>query len=267
MTEGYHEPSPDPATESPFVEVVDRFAIIPEALLYDPDMPDVAVRVYGVLLRHGQDPENCFPSYARIGNLIGRSARSVPGWIRTLEQAGWIERVPQLSRLGDWSHNAYRVYASPDHDAAERAVRARERVEARVAQRGGSAPERAMKESKGNESQQERELTLIAPDSAPPPDPLAGFDEFWTVYPRKVAKGAARKAWPKAVEAACGVEPIIEGARRYAIERDGEDPKFTAHPATWLRAERWADQTTPAPTGPLRGVDEDRSGPEGRIEL
>lgn len=68
----------------------------------------------------------------------------------------------------------------------------------------------------------------------------ADFDEFWKLYPRKTAKAAAVKAWRRARKAAT-VEEILTGVERYAKERAGQDPKYTAHPATWLNDARWDD--------------------------
>jgi hypothetical protein len=67
------------------------------------------------------------------------------------------------------------------------------------------------------------------------------FEEFWTAYPKRVAKGAARKAWDKAVKKT-DPETIIKAAQRYADDRSREE-KFTAHPATWLNQERWGDES------------------------
>lgn len=75
----------------------------------------------------------------------------------------------------------------------------------------------------------------------PPPDE---FEEFWRHYPRRVAKAAARRAWKAASRKAGGGE-IIRGAMRYAAERDGQPPKFTKHPATWLNGECWTDEPAP----------------------
>lgn len=72
-----------------------------------------------------------------------------------------------------------------------------------------------------------------------------GFDAFWTVYPSKVGKGAARRAWAKAVKAAGGFEAIIAGAERFAADPNREDA-FTPHASTWLNAERWDDPPLPA---------------------
>lgn len=69
------------------------------------------------------------------------------------------------------------------------------------------------------------------------------FEAFWEIYPRKVAKQAALKAWIKAVQLAAP-EIIIEGAQRYATDPN-RHPSYTAHPATWLNAHRWNDEPLP----------------------
>jgi hypothetical protein len=78
-------------------------------------------------------------------------------------------------------------------------------------------------------------------------DGAAAFDRFWAAYPRKKAKEAARKAFAKAVETGTAVETLIAGAQRYAVERNGENPKYTKHPATWLNGGCWEDETPGAP--------------------
>lgn len=69
------------------------------------------------------------------------------------------------------------------------------------------------------------------------------FDVFWSVYPRKVAKQAAFKAFLKALEVATA-EEICAGARRYADDPN-RSPSYTAHAATWLNAHRWGDEPLP----------------------
>jgi hypothetical protein len=72
------------------------------------------------------------------------------------------------------------------------------------------------------------------------------FERFWSAYPRKVAKEAARRAWAKAIEGGVGnPDTLIAGAQRYAAERAGQDPKYTKHPATWLNAGCWQDEMPP----------------------
>lgn len=68
----------------------------------------------------------------------------------------------------------------------------------------------------------------------------AEFEEFWAIVPRKVAKGSARKAYARAIKKTDS-KTIFSAMMAYAETRAGQDERFTAHPATWLNAERWAD--------------------------
>lgn len=76
------------------------------------------------------------------------------------------------------------------------------------------------------------------------------FDAWWAVYPRKVAKPAARKAYAKARKTS-DAAVLLAGARRYAIERQGQEVKYTRYPATWLNDECWADETNTLPLDPV----------------
>lgn len=73
------------------------------------------------------------------------------------------------------------------------------------------------------------------------------FAAFWAAYPNKVSKGHARKAWLKAVRDGADPAQITVAAEKFR-DKPGRDPRFTAHPATWLNGERWGDQPAePAP--------------------
>jgi hypothetical protein len=67
-----------------------------------------------------------------------------------------------------------------------------------------------------------------------------------------VAKEAARKAFAAAIKRGVDVEVMIAGAKRYAVERKGQPPRYTKHPATWLNAGCWEDEAPGAPV-----IDED----------
>lgn len=95
-------------------------------------------------------------------------------------------------------------------------------------------PEPLRPEGKGKEQGKEGKGTRARATS---PDPL--FDEFWAAYPRKTDKANARKAWAKAVKK---TEPTRIITAAAALTASKPDPKFTAHPSTWLNGERWDDQ-------------------------
>ena len=75
----------------------------------------------------------------------------------------------------------------------------------------------------------------------------SAFDAFWAVYPEKVGKGAARKAFPLAISKA-PLEILIEGVHRYIAAKPAD--RSYCHPSTWLNEERW-DDAPAAP--PVRG--------------
>src|SRR5699024_8893201 len=81
------------------------------------------------------------------------------------------------------------------------------------------------------------------------------FSEFWSVYPRKVAKADARKAFKTALKQA-DVDDIIAGARRLRDDPNLPEKKYIPYPGKWLRAEQWEDE-------PLPGTSDAWSTPKG----
>jgi hypothetical protein len=85
-------------------------------------------------------------------------------------------------------------------------------------------------------------------------DPPDRFDEFYKIYPRKKNPADARKAWRAAIKTT-PADVIIAGAVRYAAERRGKAPGYTAYPATWLTKQSWLsepDEHVPEPDQPYR---------------
>ena len=68
------------------------------------------------------------------------------------------------------------------------------------------------------------------------------FSKFWSVYPRKVGKLDAEKAFNQMARR-YAAEDIVAGAERFAKQcaADGTDIKFIPYPASWTRAGRWMD--------------------------
>jgi hypothetical protein len=75
---------------------------------------------------------------------------------------------------------------------------------------------------------------------------IAGFEEFWRHYPRRVAKGEAEKAWPAAVKASGGDPGVVVDGLKIRLHitelfDPREDGRYIPHPATWLRRKGWED--------------------------
>lgn len=95
---------------------------------------------------------------------------------------------------------------------------------------------------------------LLAPKKAqkgqPTPERLdASFNAFYAVYPRKVKRGLARSAWPKAVKKADSMDKIIQAAIRYAQDPNLPEKRFIPYPSAWLNGEQWDDEPLPPTNG------------------
>ena len=68
------------------------------------------------------------------------------------------------------------------------------------------------------------------------------FDEFWALYPRKIAKANARKAWAKlTAEQQLEAAKAIDTHCLYWKTKETE-LEFIPHASTWLNGERWCDE-------------------------
>ncbi len=68
------------------------------------------------------------------------------------------------------------------------------------------------------------------------------FEQFWSMYPRKVSKGAAMRAWNK-------LSPMDQNDALNALpnhvkywELKQTEKEYICHPATWLNGWRWHDE-------------------------
>lgn len=74
------------------------------------------------------------------------------------------------------------------------------------------------------------------------------FDDFWSTYPRKIGKGAARQSYSKALKK-ISPERIMIGLSQSMAHwaAEGTEKTFIPHASTWLNQERWEDEyETPA---------------------
>lgn len=71
----------------------------------------------------------------------------------------------------------------------------------------------------------------------------AGFDKFWSAYPKKIGKGAAEKSWEKMKP---NLEVVLEAisAQKETDQWSKDAGKFIPNPATWLNQRRWEDEVT-----------------------
>lgn len=89
-----------------------------------------------------------------------------------------------------------------------------------------------------------------SPSPSPSPQPYVAsqpdeytqeFKDFWTLYPRKVGKGAAWKAW-KAMKPPHGTVLSAVSSQAKSKEWMKDGGQYIPHPSTWLNQRRWEDE-------------------------
>lgn len=197
---------------SPRVE--SNFSVISNAVIRDSRL---SYRARGILLEILSRPDNwrvSADSLARSGNE-GRHA--ILTALKELRETGYMKTEKRQNEQGRFETLSI-VYDTPYYEATE-----------------VQKPDSGYPKSENRTSLEELSKKNL--------DTNLHFEMFWNVYPRKVGKQAAIKAFTKAIKSA-SVEDIVAGASRYANDPNRSDT-FTAHPTTWLNAGRWADGPLP----------------------
>lgn len=174
----------------------------------------------------------CWPSQVTLARMARTTPENVRLTLNRMTADGWVEVLAEAQ--GPGRPKRYRL-ATPKILGAS--ADGYPKVEGETPKdEGSNTPKSAPKEPSRNHHKEPPISTPAVVDD--------GFDTFWQAYPRREAKGAARKAWAKAVTLA---DPavIIAGALRYRHDPN-RDPAFTAHPTTWLNQHRWEDDPLPA---------------------
>lgn len=174
----------------------------------------------------------------RILHDAGRIVRFMCGRRKYLAVTSWDEHQ-KMSRKG---RNRY-----PTLDAADCVWNGNEYVDADQCSTEDALQvqgDLSLKQGTGNREQGTRE----GDDSD---ESSVTFDDFWKHYPRKLNRGAAKKAWMAAVKKANPAD-IIAAVSEYATLVAGKDPQFIPHGSTWLNGERWSDEEETGPPEPKR---------------
>lgn len=165
-------------------------------------------------------------------------------FVARLTPEEWAENKSVLEEFfivdgSTWTHNRIEIDLEKIREKSVKASFAgRRSVEARLLNSSSTNAEQSL-----NHKEEDKEEDKDINNKQQKRADSAVFNLFWNIYPRKVAKQAAFKAFVKALETTA-LDVILDGARRYA-EDPNRTPTFTAHAATWLNAQRWLDEPLP----------------------
>jgi uncharacterized protein YdaU (DUF1376 family) len=112
-----------------------------------------------------------------------------------------------------------------------------------------SAPE--VLRARGSEPEPDSEDKSSEKESSSQPSAARlWWDEFWALFPNKVGKADAVKAFDKARKRV-DRQTMLDGLQRYV---DKTDDRPWCNPSTWLNQDRWADQPAQQPQRQQNGI-------------
>jgi hypothetical protein len=226
------------------------------------DVPGLSAgdrELYAALLAHRNERTGqCNPSLGALARRLGITRRTVMRRLERLEVAGAIardrhaaDRQPADYELLVWSDTSLppsRCDGATTQSGDGGVPRDTDDPPARDAgvTRLGTlvSPEHANRTRERNT----RSNSRAQPSRAITP---AGFDDFWKLYPRRVARARAESAYGKAVSNGTTPAAIASGLSEWCAfwSADGTEAKFIPYPTTFLSQERWSDAPPPIRTG------------------
>lgn len=263
-----------------------RYGRTPRNLLREPRVSMRAKVLYALLDDYAGADGKAFPSRALLAASLACSVSAVAKALAELERWGWLLREHRFREDGSQTSTLYTLGAG--RDPVDVTTGGGGRVDTPPVSggthqegeplEGELPPQPPASGGRANPSDADGALIPVADVGAvghtgnmnkpvatrssrrEVPDTDPDFSAFWDAYPRKVGKGAARKAWLKAVKRAGSARVVIDGAERFAREvaaqqkvdrdqnRGRNTMEFVPYPATWLNGERWSDAVEPGKT-------------------
>lgn len=103
-----------------------------------------------------------------------------------------------------------------------------------------------MVEQQKRQTMHQLELIPVTGRTTEPADyivwPADHQEQFWKLYPRRIAKLSAMKALKKARKRNVSWDHFIAAVEKYAAWCKTKEKQFIKHPATWLNGGCWDDE-------------------------
>jgi len=168
----------------------------------------------------------------------------------------WLCKVGLWKHLDDGLEQAIRFHDWEDYQPTKEQLLAKNERISKA--RSEASKSRWSKDEAKRMQKNAKPMQNDAPVPEPVPEPLknissnkfdGNFETFWEIYPRKVGKATAKKAFLSAFNKYPYLTylAIIEGAKRLASDPNLPEPAFIPHPTTWLNRGGWEDDPYPGP--------------------
>jgi len=176
-----------------------------------------------VLANYADENNECFPSVSRISKDTEISERSVHRALNHLVEGGFLS-IKKRFKNGKQASSKYRLtlWQSDKKQTAKPALQTAK--------------------SAITDCHSGRHNLSLEPITKP----IDQFEEFWSLYPKKVAKKKAHQKYKLIIKnKEATAKQMIEALKLYCDKVKGKDAEFILHPTTWLNGERWLDDYGP----------------------
>ena len=190
-----------------------RGVLIPEAICRYEDLSPGAKLCYGRLVRYAGENGECYPSVRTLAAEIAVKLRQARNYLAQLTREGFIRRVSLEGKSNRFEFLWHQVFEEePRQDPA-----------APPRQESAAHPGKIVPPKRVNKR-----------DTPRAPDWGAPFDEWWGIYPRKVAKADGRRAFEQV---------IVLGKAKNGLDQDLRSfADFDGRRSQLMKATRgWAD--------------------------
>lgn len=193
------------------------------------------------------ESESCYPGQKRLARMCACDPGTVSRAMKALEQKGLVSRERRVRENG--SRTSDRYVLAVGGDSLDGNLQDCNLPDPRLQFGGDQNPQRTTSSNTSSNRPSSFVFEALSNGALEPT-----FQEFWDVYPRRVGKAAALRAFRKALKQA-DVQVILEGARRYAADPNLPEKQFIPHPSTWLNRGSWDDEPLPQREQPSQSVD------------
>jgi hypothetical protein len=199
-----------------------HFTTIPNAWVRDPRISLKAKGLLVQLLSHTPGWTVSIGSLAQANDCGRDSIRSA---VIELEEAGYLIRSQDRNTGGQFAEVLWVTNDPSDNPLSDKPL--------------SGNPTTVNPTPKKNNPKEEHKK-----EELPQPKAEDMFERFWNLYPRKVEKIDAHKAYRKAVSKV-SPDTVIEGVVRLASDPNLPPKQFVPYPASWLRAGGWTNEPYP----------------------
>ena len=214
------------------------WAVIPAAVRYDPTLPPSAKLLYAEISALTDKRGFCWASNEYFEQLYGLSERTIARLLRALETAGLVRIID-----GQGGKARRKIYAGVNPLGSEgEGAYPDKNVGVTLTKMSGPPDKNVTHNSIENKK-----------ENNPPKAPQGAeaeiwdkpaWDRFWAMYPRKVDKAKAIRAWNrlKADRKLMQTMSAALKAQRASEEWRRDNGRAIPYPSTWLNNRRWEDE-------------------------